>query len=273
MRFFFLFLCFLAMPCLVMAQFGAGSNVTRTIKNTELLVVLSPEYGDAYNEALEAAVTKYWTYTKFRFISGPQYKQFCKDKKYSFLMMFEVKEASLSEEKFSNLGIVQGGSCKKDIQDFAAYANLFTWEDKGMKVECIRAVQIIQNYLIMADANEISNFKNFEEIVKAHNKNRADIKGKIWKVVQEDFLEEMQDVRKIRKIYTDSIKIVQFDAIDDATLKQAENIIYHQLFYDYEGYRYHAFFQAKGTRLLYLKQAQRKERVLIGKETLKALAE
>jgi hypothetical protein len=52
--FFFFLLC--AMPYTSSAQFGAGSKVTRPIKNTELLVVLAPEYGDAYNDALQAAV-------------------------------------------------------------------------------------------------------------------------------------------------------------------------------------------------------------------------
>ena len=268
-RFFFFMLC--AMPLLASAQFGAGSKLARGIKNTELLVVLAPEYGDAYNDALQEAVTKYWTYTKFKFISGPQYKQYCKDKTKSFLVLFEVNESSLVEEKFSNLGIIQGGACKKAVEDFAAYANLFTWSEKAYAVECIRAVQIIQNYLKIAEENEISNLKNWEEIVKLQNKNAYELNGKEWLLQTADLLEDYQDIRKIRKIYTEPVRIVEFDEIDKATFEQSPNILYHQLVYDYEGYRFHTFFTGKDTKIIYMKQAQRNERVLIGKETLTAL--
>jgi hypothetical protein len=267
--FFFFLLC--AMPYTSRAQFGAGSKVTRPIKNTELLVVLAPEYGDAYNDALQAAVNKYWTYTKFKYISGPQYKQYCKDKTKSFLVMFEVDESSLTEEKFTNLGIIQGGTCKKAVEDFAAYANLFTWSEKAYPVECIRAVQIIQNYLKMADESEIATFKNWEEVVKLHNKNAYEFNGKEWLVTTEDFLDEYKDLKKIKKIYTEPMRIVEFDEIDKATFEQSPNIIYHQLVYDYEGYRFHTFFTGKDTKVIFMKQAQRNERVLIGKETLQAL--
>ena len=259
------------MPLLASAQFGAGSKLARGIKNTELLVVLAPEYGDAYNDALQEAVTKYWTYTKFKFISGPQYKQYCKDKTKSFLVLFEVNESSLVEEKFSNLGIIQGGACKKAVEDFAAYANLFTWSEKAYAVECIRAVQIIQNYLKIAEENEISNLKNWEEIVKLQNKNAYELNGKEWLLQTADLLEDYQDIRKIRKIYTEPVRIVEFDEIDKATFEQSPNILYHQLVYDYEGYRFHTFFTGKDTKIIYMKQAQRNERVLIGKETLTAL--
>jgi hypothetical protein len=265
----FLLLC--AMPFLASAQFGAGSKITRPIKNTELLVVLAPEYGDAYNDALQEAVNKYWTYTKFKFISGPQYKQYCKDKTKSFLVMFEVNESSLVEEKFTNLGIIQGGTCKKAVEDFAAYANLFTFSDKAYKVECIRAVQIIQNYLKIADEAEISNLKNWEEVMKQHNRATYELFGKEWLLLTVDLLEDYQDIRKIRKIYTEPVRIVEFDEIDKATFDQSPNIIYHQLVYDYEGYRFHTFFTGKDTKIVYMKQAQRNERVLIGKETLTAM--
>ena len=265
----FLLLC--AMPFLAAAQFGAGSKITRPIKNTELLVVLAPEYGDAYNDALQEAVTKYWTYTKFKFISGPQYKQYCKDKTKSFLVMFEVNESSLVEEKFTNLGIIQGGTCKKAVEDFAAYANLFTFSDKALPVECIRAVQIIQNYLKIADDADISNLKNWEEVMKQHNRATYELFGKEWLLLTVDLLEDYQDIRKIRKIYTEPVRIVEFDEIDKATFDQNPNIVYHQLVYDYEGYRFHTFFTGKDSKIVYMKQAQRNERVLIGKETLTAM--
>jgi hypothetical protein len=266
-------LLFFMLPFLAQAQFGAGSKITRPLKNTELLVVLAPEYGDAYNDALQEAVEKYWTYTKYKFISGPQYKQYCKDKSKSFLMLFEIEESSLNEEKFTNLGILQGGTCKKAVEDFAAYANLFTWSDKAYKVECIRAVQMIQNYLKIADENEISNLKNWAEIVKLHNKNAYELFGKEWLLLTPDLLDDYKDIRKIRKIYTEPVRVVEFDEIDKATFEQNPNIIYHQLVYDYEGYRFHTFFTGKDTKVIYMKQAQRNERVLIGKETLTAMME
>lgn len=266
-------LLFFVLPFLAQAQFGAGSKITRPLKNTELLVVLAPEYGDAYNNALQEAVEKYWTYTKYKFISGPQYKQYCKDKNKSFLMLFEIEESSLNEEKFTNLGILQGGTCKKAVEDFAAYANLFTWSDKAYKVECIRAVQMIQNYLKIADENEISNLKNWAEVVKLHNKNAYELFGKEWLLLTADLLDDYKDIRKIRKIYTEPVRVVEFDEIDKATFEQNPNIIYHQLVYDYEGYRFHTFFIGKDTKVIYMKQAQRNERVLIGKETLTAMME
>ncbi len=256
------------------AQFGGGSKAIRKIKDTELMVILDPVYGDAYNEAIQVAVKKYWTFTKYQFISGPQYKKYCKDPKYSFLSRFEVQEASVVEEKILFLGIIQGGTCGQAREDFAAYFNLWTWGEKAYPIECIRTVQILQNYLVLGTENDIPALKNWEDVCKLYNRSKHQIAGKQWLLQTADVLDEYQDIRKIREIYKrGKVRFAEFDEIDDEIKAESDSTIYHQLCYDSEGYRFHVWFIAKNSQIIYIRQAQRKDRVLIGKETLKALDE
>lgn len=259
-------------PCY--AQFGGGSKAIRKIKETELLVVLDPVYGDAYNEEIQNAVKKYWTFTPYRFISGPQYKKYCKDPKYSFLSRFDVVEASVVDEKITFLGIIQGGRCGQDVGDFAAYFNLWVWGEKAYAVECVRTVQILQNYLKMGMENEIPALKNWEDVQKLYNRNKSRLNNKEWLLQTADVLEDCQDIRKIRDYYKrGKVRFAEFDDIDAAIKANNDDVVYHQLCYDSEGYRFHTWFSAKNSEILYMRQAQRKDRVLLGKETFKAAEE
>ena len=255
----------------VMAQFGAGSKIVKSIAATELLVVLDPVYGDEYNDGIQAAIKTYWTFTKYRFISGPQYKMYCKDKKYSFLCRFEVKDAALTDEKFDNLGVIQGGNCGQDIGDFAAYANLMVFSPKAYPTECIRAVQLLQNYLVLATENPVSNLKNWEEVMALHNHNKRELPDKQLLLQLADCLEKYQDIRNIRNTYTRPVRFAEYDEIDAAIVAQNPDIIYHRLVFDSEGYRFHTFFCAKDNKILFMKQGQGSERVLLGKTNLAEL--
>ena len=257
------------------AQFGAGTKLTKGVQGTELIVVLDPVYGDAYNDAIQEAVEKYWTFTpKFRFISGPQFKQFCKDPKYSFLMRFEMKDATLTEEAYINLGIINGGkACKQAIEDWTAYANINIFNDGSYKTECIRAVQMMQNYLQLSSKNNISSLKNYEETYAIYNKSKVELEKKQIILQLDECLEEFQDLQKIRTYYPQKLKFVAFEALNAATLKQNPDLVYHVLARDTEGYRYHLFVQAKDSKILFANEAKRKDRCLIGKETLKIMAD
>ncbi|MEY4927474.1 MAG: hypothetical protein RI894_1910, partial [Bacteroidota bacterium] len=227
----------------IFGQFGGGSKAIRKIKDTELMVILDPAYGDGYNEEIQNAVKKYWTFTKYRFISGPQYKKYCNDPKYSFLSRFEVKEASVVEEKIIFLGIIQGGSCGQAVGDFAAYFNLWVWGEKAYAVECVRTVQILQNYLQLGTDNDIPALKNWEDICRLYNRRKHELNGKQWLLQTADVLEEYQDIRKVRTIYTrGKVRFAEFDEIDDAIKEGNDSTIYHQLCYDSEGYRFHVWF-------------------------------
>ena len=273
-KIFIAFAIIFAFSASVNAQFGGGSKAIRKLKNTELMVILDPVYGDAYNDEIQNAVKKYWTFTKYRFISGPQYKKYCNDPKYSFLTRFEVVEASVVDEKIRFLGVIQGGTCGQAKEDFAAYFNLWTWGEKAYAVECVRTVQILQNYLNMGMEDDIPALKNWEDVSKLYNRRKHELNGKQWLLQTADVLDEMQDIRKVREIYKrGKVRFAEFDEIDDEIKAESDSTIYHQLCYDSEGYRFHVWFIAKNSQIVYIRQAQRKDRVLLGKETLKAAEE
>ena len=253
------------------AQFGnGGTAAVRKIQQTETLVVLDPAlYDDAYNEEIQAVFKKYWTFTKFRFISGPQVPKYCKDAHYSFFMQLEMEDNTLTSGHYTDVGLLQGGRCGLSRFDMVSYSTIspYNTEAETYRVELVRAVQMIQNYMQLALDNNLG-ADNVVESVRLYRKNQATLERATFGVETVDLLEEYQTIDKVKEYYTFPVRVAEYPELAAATLNQRDDLVYHVLVRDIEGFRYHLLIRAKGSQVVFAKEAKRKERVLLGKENL-----
>ena len=251
------------------AQFGiGGSKAIKKVKKTELLVVLG--YDEAYNEAIEAAVTKHWTFNDFRFISGTQYKKYCNNSKYSFLMLFSIKDYAFYSEEYNDVGVVLGGNCRVGPYDMVGYANMIVMNEKYYAAECVRAVQLIQNYLELGMQENLAR-DNYKETRLNYNKNHLALGSKTLVIQDEDLLENVASIDKVKSLYTHPVRFGRQSEVDKATLEQNEDVVYTKLVWDVHGYKYRCAILAKDSKVLYAIETQNKEVILMGKRTLKEL--
>ncbi|MEM7102525.1 MAG: hypothetical protein AAF502_05270 [Bacteroidota bacterium] len=251
------------------AQFGTGgSKGAKAVKDTELIVVLG--YGADYNTAIKEAITKYWTFTKYKFITGSEYKKYCDDPRYSLLLMFTLKDFAFVDEEYDDIGIVLGGKCRYSPYEMLAYANMHVMNGSYYRAECVRAVQFMQNFLEMA-MNESFPSDNYKAIYSKYNKSHSQLGDKQLVLQEEDLLEEYSTLAEVKKLYTHKVRFGGQSEVDQATLEQDENFVYTKLIFDVHGYKYRCAIQAKDSKILYAIETQNREVILMGKRTLREL--
>lgn len=251
------------------SQFGfGGSKAINKLKNTELLVVLG--YEDSYNKAIQNAIETHWTFTKYRFISGPEYNQYCGDSRYSFLMKFTIRDWSFVDEEYDDVGIIPGGSCRTGPYDMVSFANMIVMNGSYYKAECVRAVQMMQNYLMMGEQEYLSK-DNFEESVAMYKTGHQEMGENLLVLQEEDMLYDFIKLPKVKTLYTHRVKFGGQSEIDKATLNQSEDLMYTKLIFDPHGYKYRCVIRAKDSKVLYAIETQNREVILMGKRTLREL--
>ncbi len=264
-QFTFLFLLF---TVAVSAQFGeGGTKDIKKLKNTETLVVLG--YHESYNEAIKQAFTKHWTFTKYRFISGAQYRKYCKNKKYSFVIIQTIRDYQFNEEKYDDVGIVLGGNCRYGPQDMVAYANMIVSDSSYYYVECVRAVQLMQNYLEMGLKKRLP-ADNYGETLSAYNKNHPKMTNYTMLIDKQDVLDRYK--KDIKKYYTLPLKITTQREADQAMMEGRKDVMYTMLFFDIHGYPYRCALRASDSKILYGIEGQNREGFLMGKHMLKGFS-
>lgn len=251
------------------AQFGiGGTKKIQEIKNTTTYIVLG--YEDAYNKAIKNAFEKYWTFTPYEFISGPQFKDYCERKDASFILLFTIQDWAFVEEEYRDVGIVKGGRCRYAPEDMVAYSNLIVGADFHYETVCIRAVQMMQNYLELGLKRHFSE-DNYIETYQAYSESKNTIHEKQLVLTEYDLLEEFMDLKAIKKLYRHDVSIVHPSEVFDIVLNQEEDKVYHYLAFDVHGYRYHLAIQGKDSKVLFGKEANGKDDILLGKKSLVSL--
>ncbi len=250
------------------AQFGeGGTKDIKKLKETETLVVLG--YHDSYNEAIKQAFQKHWTFTKYRFISGSQYKKYCKNKKYSFVVVQTIRDHQFKDEKYDDVGIVLGGRCGYGPQDMVAYANMIVGDSTYYYIECVRAVQLMQNYLEMGLKKRLPP-SNYSETISAYNKNHPKMAGKTLLIAKQDVLDKYK--KNVGKYYDQPFRMAPQREADQAMLDGNNDLMYTMLFFDIHGYPYRCALRAGDSQILYGIEGQNREGFLLGKHMLKGFS-
>lgn len=239
----------LLFPLLGYSQFGhGGAKQVKKLKNTETLVILG--YSDAYNDAIKEAFENHWTFTKFRFISGTQYKDNCSNSNYSFVHVFTIKDWQFTREQYDDVGIVLGGRCKTGPEDMVAYANMIVYDDEYFRLECKRAVQFMQNYLEIA-LNQSLPKDNDKEIIRYYASKHKKMDGQTLVFSPTDLRPEIREIEKIKKHYKHQVKLETELFIDRAVWKGEQGILYTLYVFDTQGYSYHIVIEAEDNEIIY----------------------
>lgn len=249
------------------AQFGnGGTKAIKKLQQTETIVILG--YSEAYNDAIKEAFEQHWSFTKVKFISGPQYKKYCHNSSYSFVHLFTIEDWQLSDEEYDDVGITLGGSCKTAPTEMIAYANMEVWDPSYYRLECKRAVQFMQTYLEMGLRENLPS-ENEVETTALYAKRQHEMQGKTLVFEKADLMEEVRNVSEIEKYYTKEVKLEDQLTIDRAAWKELPDFLYTIFVFDIEGYSYHLVVQAEGNQIIYATPTKWSQGYLVGKKILR----
>jgi len=242
-------LLLLILPFTSFCQFGnGGSKAVKKLKNTETLVILG--YSDAYNDAIKEAFEKHWTFTKFKFISGPQYKKYCNSSNYSFVQLLTIKDWQFTREQYDDIGIVMGGRCKTAPEDMVVYANMDVYDDGYYRLECKRAVQLMQHYLEIAMNKNLPK-DNDKEIINYYASKHKAMSGKTLILSPQDLRPEIREIDKVKKHYDHAVRMETNLFIDRAVWKEEKGLLYTIYVFDLRGYSYHLVISTEDNEILY----------------------
>ncbi len=258
---------FLLIPLLSYSQFGnGGAKEVKKLKNTETLVILG--YSHAYNDAIKEAFEKHWTFTKFSFISGTQYKKHCNNSNYSFVHVFTLKDSQFTREQYDDVGIVLGGRCKTGPEDMVAYANMIVYDDEYFRLECKRAVQFMQNYLeIVLDQSLPKD--NDKETINYYASKHKEMEGQTLVFSPSDLRKEIREIDKIKKYYSHPVKLETGLFIDRAVWKGEKDMLYTLYLFDMRGYSYHFIIKAENNEIIYATPTKSGQGYLVSNPILK----
>ncbi len=266
-RVFLFIVLFFASSLVVFGQFGnGGAKAIKKLQQTETIVILG--YSEAYNDAIKEAFELHWSFTKVKFISGPQYKEYCSNSRYSFVHLFTIEDWQLSDEEYDDVGIALGGNCRTGPTDMIAYANMEVWDPTYYRLECKRAVQFMQTYLEMGLRENLPS-ENEVETTALYAKRQQEMHGKTLYFGKEDLMEEVRKVSEIQKYYTKDVQLEDQLSIDRAAWKETPDILYTTFVFDIEGYSYHLVIQAEGNQILYATPTKWSQGYLVGKKILR----
>ncbi len=253
------------------AQFGNGnSKEIQQLKQTKTLVVLG--YDAEYNKAIQAAVKKYWTFTEYDFIAGPSYKKYCGNSDYSFIMLYKIKDYAFTSDFYHNIGVSLGGSCEISNYKSVAYGNMIPMKHYKAETECVRAIQMMQQFLEMGSKEKIAR-EDDEKLVDLYSASKDEVQKKILYINENDILPEFSSLRKVKELYKFEVRVVDAETIEKVILEQRENAVVYKLAFVSRGYRYHIVAEAKGGKILFGMQAKKKEQILTGPKFFARLSE
>lgn len=218
------------------AQFGyQGKEQLESIKDKELIVVLSDDTADMCNPAIERAVRMYWKATPSRFVRMAASGEYAKKKEgYIFMVLVKGPGAKLKckclTTEIESTGLLVTSKFKKgkmmlvDILASSLIDAKFGTTQEEFDAQFIRAVQFLQNFFDYVGEAENDKQLNYETMQKRYPGDKSLAEGK--KLLIDKKLVDEKQKEGIEKAFDGEVEYVDAKDIAAAVTRQDENVIY-----------------------------------------------
>ena len=210
------------------AQKSVGTpEQLKAFLKTTTLVVLDDNPLMAYNPEMKETVQKFWTITKYEFISNADYDKKRKDPKYSFLTLDQVfYDKDNTKAQYNFLCLSLGGSYKtqSDMPQLCTVPLSYLGVDEESYVYKIGTlIKFIQNHVKITSENP-----NLKEgnIIKYYNENISSIKEKTLYLVRDELDPEVNSEAKIKESYPYKFKMVTREDVEKAIKNSDPNVVF-----------------------------------------------
>ncbi len=194
-------------------------------------VVLEIDQLSFYNVYIQEAVKEYWTVTPYEFISNTEFNVRRSIPEYSFIVLTETSfDRDKSKTLYNFINLLQGKNVKNlaEMPEICAIPLSFSGEDAmeyGYKLGAI--LSFMQKHALMiAEDPSLTGMR----YLTYYNKFVPEIINKTILVKQEDLAPAINNINKIKAIYSHNIEIVDQEDIQKAIEAKTPNtLILHKV--------------------------------------------
>ena len=251
----------------VKAQSGyASREEAERIKNTELIVLLDT-FPSRYNDAIKAAMEKYWRLGRFRFVPESE-KGLYGQNDYAILACYRVEHA----RSLRYLSVVFPGKrrSKTESLEKKAYAYV-SFDPEKINGQTIRALQFIQNFINgMLEPGAWQG--GLKKTCSRCNEEKNLVHGKTLLINNSDVEDGFDEPKTISRFYPYAFRLAGREEISKAMEEQQEDIAYLMNFTDDKGLTYRLVVLAKDSKIIYCEHTLERQDLLFGKSNFRELA-
>lgn len=203
------------------APFPSKTEIKQFASSTTC-VVLEEDAFSSFNSFIKQSMKEFWTITPYEFIGQEEFNVRRSNPAYSFIVLTETNfEKDKSNSTFNFINLLQGKNVQTlaEMPEICAIPLSIAGEDAieyGYKLGAVLSFMQKHARLIMEDPS-----KTGRRYLKFYNQNIPDVVNKRILVRQEDLSPAINDIDKIKAIYSGKIDIVAEEeiikAIEDKT--------------------------------------------------------
>jgi hypothetical protein len=189
------------------APFPSGDEIKQFIASRTCVVL--EDGNPVFNTYISKAIKEYWKITPFEFITSSDFKLRRSDPSYSFIILTETRfENDKSKSVYNYINLLQGKKVDElgKMPEICAVPLSIAGEDDmeyGYKLGAI--LSFMQKHAGMISEDPSLTGRRY---LKYYNKNIPEVKGRKILVTQEDLIEGINTIEKLRAIYRYEIEIV-----------------------------------------------------------------
>jgi len=212
------------------APFPSRTEIKQFTSSTTCVVLEDDDFS-FFNSFIKKAMQEYWTLTPFEFIDSEEFSLRRNKPQYSFIIITETtldKDKSNSVFNFINLVQVKNVRNIRDLPEICAIPLSCASQDDldyGYKLGAFLLFMQKHAMLIIDDPS-----KTGRRYLKFYNENITRLVGKKILVRKDDLSPAVEDMDKIRTIYSGDIEIVEEEDIVKAIeAKTPETVVFHKV--------------------------------------------
>jgi hypothetical protein len=189
------------------APFPSGDEIKQFIASRTCVVL--EDGNPVFNTYISKAIKEYWKITPFEFITSSDFKLRRSDPSYSFIILTETRfENDKSKSVYNYINLLQGKKVDElgKMPEICAVPLSIAGEDDmeyGYKLGAI--LSFMQKHAGMISEDPSLTGRRY---LKYYNKNIPEVKGRKILVTQEDLVEGINTIEKLRAVYRYEIEIV-----------------------------------------------------------------
>lgn len=219
------------------AQFGYQSKKDlEKIKQTELIVVLTDDTADMFNKCIQKVMPAHWKLTSVKYMNAQAAAEYAKKGDgFTFMVLVKCAGARLKSKAMTSeletTGLLLTNTFKKGKIPFthalasALFDSKFGPTPAEYEAQCLRAVQLLTNYLNIVEAAAGDKDIYYETMQRKYPGDKSLLEGKKLLVDKKLVLDEKQQML-IEKNYPGEVVFTDAATIAKAILNQEENAIY-----------------------------------------------
>ena len=202
----------------------ASNTDFKDFLKTETLVVLHEDPFSGFDNTMRTCMKEFWNITPYKFISRKEFETEKSNKKYSFIVFSEVRQKKGSHiYKYNLLNLILGGKAVdlNEMTDLIDVPLSYIKADQSHYLYKMGGVLLFMQYFVNYNIKHPDT-----KLSKMVKKISGQVKDKELWLIKDELASDVNTVKKIKKYYPYTVKIVSKEDIKEAIKQRNKNVIF-----------------------------------------------